>query len=146
MPQSMTELGAVPVLLGIDPGKDKCGLAAVGEDGTVRQMMVVPAAEIVSVIQRWVEEAPVLALVVGDRSTGKVLAQRLEVLDVPLYLVPEHESTLRGCRLYFQDHPPQGLMRFVPLSFQVPPRPIDDYAALVIVQDWLRVQNSPEAV
>ena len=39
--------------------------------------------------------------------------------------------------LYFRDHPPKGLMRFLPRGLWSPPELIDDYAAYAIALRYL---------
>jgi hypothetical protein len=51
--------------------------------------------------------------------------------------VDERETTLRARALYFADHPPRGWRRLIPLGLQLPPRPIDDYAAILIARRFL---------
>ncbi|MDP7423155.1 MAG: resolvase, partial [bacterium] len=49
-------------------------------------------------------------------------------------LVDERESTLEGRRRYFQEHPPRGLWRLVPLSLRYPPEPFDDLVAVILAE------------
>jgi RNase H-fold protein (predicted Holliday junction resolvase) len=56
---------------------------------------------------------------------------------VPVTYVDERETTLRARSLYFADHPPRGWRRLIPLGMQMPPRPIDDYAAVLIARRYL---------
>ena len=60
----------------------------------------------------------------------------LERLGVPVHVVDETDTSYRARALYFADHPPRGWRRLVPLGLQLPPRPIDDYAALLIARRY----------
>jgi hypothetical protein len=51
-------------------------------------------------------------------------------------VVDETDTSYRARALYFADHPPRGWRRLVPLGLQLPPRPIDDYAALLIARRY----------
>jgi len=53
-------------------------------------------------------------------------------------LVDERETTLLARARYFADHPPRGWRRLVPRGMLLPPRPIDDYAALLIAERYLK--------
>ncbi len=78
------------------------------------------------------------AIVVGKGTNVAELAARLEGLGLPLVLVDERETTLQARSLYFEDHPPRGWRRMIPRGMQLPPRPIDDYAAVLIARRYLK--------
>jgi RNase H-fold protein (predicted Holliday junction resolvase) len=125
-------------VLGIDPGRDKCGLA-VCVPGRVLARTIVPPAEVPSVVAAWAAQHRVDAIVVGG-GTGS--SQVLAVLSglrasgrlPPVTAEEERDSTLAARRRYFDEHPARGWRRFVPRSFQVPPEPYDDYAAVIIAE------------
>ena len=52
-------------------------------------------------------------------------------------VVDETHSTERARLRYFKDHPPTGLRRFLPLSLLFPPELYDDYAAVVLAEDFI---------
>ncbi|HXF82770.1 MAG TPA: pre-16S rRNA-processing nuclease YqgF [bacterium] len=127
------------VVLAIDPGREKCGLAVLAADGTVLARRVVAAMELIVAAKDLAGRYAPQAIVVGDRtasaSVRRALAQGLP--DLPAEVVPEAGTTLEARRLYFADHPPRGWRRFVPLSLQVPPEPYDDYAAVALGRRFL---------
>ena len=43
----------------------------------------------------------------------------------------------RARELYFREHPPRGWRRLVPTGLQLPPVPVDDYAAILIARRFL---------
>ena len=55
-----------------------------------------------------------------------------------LQVVDERHTTERARQRYFVDHPPRGLWRLVPLGLQLPPVAVDDYAAVVMAEDYLK--------
>ncbi len=61
----------------------------------------------------------------------------LATLGIPIELVDERETTLLARKRYFQAHPPRGWRRLVPRGMLLPPRPIDDFAALLIAERLL---------
>jgi hypothetical protein len=56
---------------------------------------------------------------------------------VPIHLVDEYETSRQARGLYFAEHPPAGWRRLIPLGLQLPARPIDDYAAILIARRFL---------
>ena len=129
------------IVLGIDPGRDKCGLA-VCEPGRVLTRAIVPPAEVPRVVTGWAAEYGVDAIVVGGGTGSKEVMAALAGLRASgrlpaLTAGEERDSTLDARRRYFEEHPPRGWRRFVPRSFQLPPEPYDDYAAAVIADRYL---------
>jgi hypothetical protein len=57
--------------------------------------------------------------------------------EVDITTVDETGSTLEARVLYWQEHRPRGWRRLVPLSLQVPPEPVDDFAAVVLARRFL---------
>lgn len=80
---------------------------------------------------------PVEKILLGEGTGMKKVADILRSENLPFDAVSETYSTLRARKLYWALHPPRGLGRLVPLSFRVPPRPIDDLAAWRLVLDFL---------
>ncbi|CAN0394535.1 unnamed protein product, partial [Phaeothamnion confervicola] len=42
---------------------------------------------------------------------------------------------------YYVENPPKGLWRLVPMGLQVPSVPVDDFAAVVMAEDYLKTTN-----
>lgn len=149
------------MLVGIDPGREKFGWAWVDRNGGLVLSGITPRdsfgdwleaagrAERAG-IEQWVMERnlnegclpPVSILLLGEGTGMKGMAAMIEGKGVPFKTVPEAYSTLRARSLYWLLHPPRGLARFVPLSFRVPPRPVDDLAAWRLVLDYLSVAGA----
>ncbi|NSW57636.1 MAG: pre-16S rRNA-processing nuclease YqgF [Armatimonadetes bacterium] len=131
-------------LLAIDPGKAKCGLAVVALDGSCLDLSISPnvrlAADVADLIAR---HSPSLILV-GDSTGRGLVLEMLPTVGIPVQVVAERGTTLGARALYFRDHPPRGFARLIPTGMRVPPRPVDDYAALAIALDWLR--SHPEGI
>ena len=130
---------SVAVLIAVDPGRDKCGVAVVGAEGEALVLRVVPRAEVAACVAELFREHEPPALIVGDRTDSPGVIAELSALGlgIPLYTASEHNTTLRARERYFQDNPPHGPQRIVPRGLLLPPRPVDDYAALVMAEDWL---------
>ncbi len=133
------------LILALDPGRDKCGLA-LGDGARVVARAVVPRARLAEVVREWAGRFAVTRVIVGDRTGAAEVRRLLEqaLPQVPVSLVPEEGSTLLARRLYFRDHPPRGWRRLVPLSLQVPPEPYDDYAAEVLLGRFAGQPAAPE--
>ena len=51
--------------------------------------------------------------------------------------VEEAHSTEDARTLYWQENPPKGLKKLIPLGMLVPPVPLDAYAAVILVRRFL---------
>lgn len=124
-------------VLGVDPGTRKAGYALVGADGRICDRGVEEIGRLPERARMLMDGHQVVAIALGSGTNANGLLGELSALGVPVALVDERETTLRARALYFADHPPQGWRRLLPISMQVPPRPIDDYAAALIARRYL---------
>lgn len=126
-------------ILAVDPGRDKCGLALVSGEG-VQFRAIVPAAEIGLTVHYLLQQHPDCEAIIGQ---GTGMDQVLRDIsqhhpDVAVRPVPERDSTLRARGRYFQDQPTPWWQRLLPKGMRLPPRAVDDYAAVVMAEDALR--------
>jgi RNase H-fold protein (predicted Holliday junction resolvase) len=129
-----------PVILGFDPGRDKCGVAVMGLDRQLHYHEVVPATEAVATIEVLRQKFPISLVVMGDQTTAKQWKQRLrqELADpLNIILVDERYTTLEARDRYWQMYPPQGITRLLPKGMRQPPRPIDDIVAILLIERYL---------
>jgi RNase H-fold protein (predicted Holliday junction resolvase) len=129
-----------PVILGFDPGRDKCGLAVMGLDRQLHYHQVVSAKEAIATIDTLRQKFPISLMVMGDQTTAKQWKQRMsQELAEPLniILVDERYTTLEARDRYWQMYPPKGLTKLLPQSMRQPPRPIDDIVAILLIERYL---------
>lgn len=129
-----------PVILGFDPGRQKCGLAIMGLDRCLYYHEVIPATEAIATIQTLQQQYPISFLVIGDQTSAKEWRQQITVgLADPLRIMPvdERYSTLEARDRYWQMYPPQGLTRLIPQGIRALPRPIDDIVAILLIERYL---------
>ncbi|MBD2439846.1 pre-16S rRNA-processing nuclease YqgF [Nostoc sp. FACHB-110] len=129
-----------PVILGFDPGKDKCGLAIMGLDRQLYFHQVVPSLDAIATINKLRQRFPVSLLVMGNQTTAKRWKQQLQaelLQPLNIMLVDERYSTLEARDRYWQMYPPQGLTKLLPKGMRQPPRPIDDIVAILLIERYL---------
>ncbi len=124
-------------VLGIDPGSTKAGYALVDGQGTVLCAGIEPVAALAQKLRELVTRQPITCLAVGKGTRSREVAQALNELGLPVVFVDEYETSRRARELYFSDHPPRGWRRLIPLGLQLPPRPVDDYSAILIARAYL---------
>ena len=163
------------IILGFDPGRDKCGLAVMesGDKGWGSPLaplnkggkekggkekggkekgrkekgkkillynQVVIAEEVLDKISSLIAEFSVDLVVMGDQTTAKFWQKKLEQI-IPksfrIVLVDERNSSLEARDRYWQMYPPQGLSKLIPQGMRLPPRPVDDIVAILLIERYL---------
>lgn len=126
------------MILGIDPGTRKCGYAVLTQAGAQpEEIGIVATSGLAALAAELVARYPIRAIALGGGTHATLIAAALRTCGVPLHVVDERETTLRARSRYFQDHPPRGWRRWIPRGMLLPPRPIDDYAALLIAERYV---------
>ncbi len=129
------------IVLSIDPGSKKCGVAVVSACKGVLEHRVLAVASLGKLCVELSHLYDFGQVIVGG-STGSAQVVRIvqAALECEVKVVDETHSTERARLRYFKDHPPTGLKRFLPLSLLFPPELYDDYAAIVLAEDFLTSQ------
>lgn len=136
---SIDERGYV---VAVDPGREKCGIAVVSFDRTVKEQHVVSRSQAIQSIEKlWLKYNPAV-LVLGDGTGSKEFQNEIAAASIGgaaslAALVDEHLSTLEARERYFKANPPRGWRRLIPRSLQTPPEPIDDYVAVILAERYL---------
>ena len=127
------------VVAAIDPGREKCGVAIVAEDGEVLEQSIVAtvwlADEMAERVRRFSPERILLGNGTTSRAAEATIRENLP--DIPIEIVDEYRTTDDARRAYWKANPPTGWRRFFPTSMQVPPEPVDDYVAVLLAQRYL---------
>lgn len=126
-------------VLGVDPGRQKVGLAVIDDQGEILWRAIVPVVELGTAIREALDKysPPVMALGGSTASGGAKTILAGVGAKVDIRVVDEKNSTLEARALYWEAHPPAGWRRLIPRSLQVPPEPVDDFAAAVVARRLL---------
>jgi RNase H-fold protein (predicted Holliday junction resolvase) len=125
-------------VLGIDPGTRKVGFALIEDAESPAIARGIESLDTLVVrLAPLLEEHPVSAVALGSGTNAANVAQLLKGLKVPVHIIDETDTTYRARALYFKEHPPRGWRRLLPIGLQVPPGPIDDYAAMLIARRYI---------
>jgi RNase H-fold protein (predicted Holliday junction resolvase) len=77
----------------------------------------------------------------GNQTTSKQWKEKLESIlstQITVAMVDERNSSVEARDRYWQMYPPKGLTRLIPKSLRVPPRPIDDIVAILLIERYLK--------
>lgn len=127
------------MIIAIDPGREKCGIAVVHPENGVLLQKVINTAQLRNVILELIIEYNTRHIIMGDGTSSKEAKCTLEQINIEgqsitVILIDEHHSTDQARQLYWKKNPPRGLMRLIPVTMRVPPEPVDDYVAVILAK------------
>jgi RNase H-fold protein (predicted Holliday junction resolvase) len=128
------------MLLGVDPGTRKCGYAVIERlEAQPLTMGIVPLEEFGPRLATLSANFDIDMVAIGHGTNAAAVSAVVREAGLPFVLVDERETTLRARARFFADYPPRGWRRIMPRGMLLPDRPIDDYAALLIAERYLRL-------
>lgn len=138
------------MILAIDPGSEKTGVALVAEDGSLVWKAILPSGEVPEAAAAMARERAVRTVAMGNGTHHRDMKARVEAalaragLSVPVALVNERYTTEMGKARYLESHPPKGLARLLPKGMRTASAPVDDYVAWIIGQIYLGVVQAED--
>lgn len=125
--------------LGIDPGRSKTGLALVNGAGKIVKLHIAESQNIDNEIVEFIKNSCPVHIVLGNGTNSRNIGESVKRIlpDVMVAVVEEAHSTEEARTLYWQENPPKGLKKLIPLGMLVPPVPLDAYAAVILVRRFL---------
>ena len=133
-------------VLAIDPGTEKCGLCLV-KRASERELnllfrAICPVANTCALMHRAYAVANYSMVIVGSGTGSKKVVHQIRESfpSMGLLILDEKDTSLQARERYWEHNPRRGWRRFLPSSLQVPPEPIDDFAAYVLAERVLLEQ------
>lgn len=127
------------MIIGFDPGRDKCGIAISNQDRQILSHQIIAAEDAIATIVNLCNQYQPQCLVMGNQTTSKQwqekLIQELQ-LSIPIVLVDERNSTVEARKRYWEMYSAKGLQKLIPLSLRIPPRPVDDIVAILLIERY----------
>jgi RNase H-fold protein (predicted Holliday junction resolvase) len=127
-------------VLAIDPGRNKCGFAVVRrtEEHKIELVWsdVVPTTHVVPKIHEAYAACPFQLIVIGGgTNSGPIIQEIREQLpSMAILEVDERNTTLQARERYWEHFPRRGIKRLFPATLFEPPRPVDDFVALILAE------------
>jgi len=128
------------VVLAIDPGSSKCGMALVKRtaEGHVEVLWraIPPRAQLIEHVSMAAEVAPYSMVIIGKGTTSRNLVTELRdsFPSAAILLVDETDTTNQARERYWEHHARRGWRKFLPSTMQVPPEPVDDFVAMILAE------------
>jgi len=125
--------------LGIDPGRSKTGLALADGAGKILKLHIADSQNIDNEIVEFIQKSCPVQIVLGNGTNSSNIGEAVQRVlpNVDIAVVEEAHSTEEARTLYWQENPPQGWRKLVPLGMLVPDVPLDAYAAVILVRRFL---------
>lgn len=135
---------ALRVILAIDPGRSKCGVAVCAGGAVLARTVTAPEA-LPALLEDWQPRFAVTEIVLGNRTGARDVLDAIRAgARVPITMVDEAGTTLRARARYFAEHPPRGWRRLLPRTLLTPPEPFDDYVAVLLAEEALARAGADE--
>ena len=131
------------MILAIDPGSEKTGMALVSEEGDCLLKKIVSTNRLETEISAALQGKTPRVIAVGNGTHHEEIKTRLELYllikdkKIPIALVNEKYTTEMGEARWKQDHPAKGLAKLIPKGLRSVKEPVDDYVAWIIGQIYL---------
>lgn len=125
-------------VLAIDPGRAKCGVAVVSEDEGIQFRAVVTPNDLPNNVMSLIAQYKPEVIVIGSGTGAQAVISSLGDTNTPVRVVDERLSTETARARYFEDNPPRGWRKCIPIGLLTPPQPYDDYAAVVLAEAFLK--------
>ena len=125
--------------LGVDPGRSKTGLALVEGAGKILKLHIADSQNIDKEIVDFIKNSCPVQIVLGNGTNSSNIGEAVQKVlpNVEITVVEEAHSTEEARNLYWQENPPQGWRKLMPLGMLVPDVPLDAYAAVILVRRFL---------
>lgn len=127
-------------VLAIDPGSAKCGMALVtrAESGQIQLVWrkITEPGQLIAMMREAKLAHPFELVIVGSgtNSTNIVKLIRDHYAGAAILVVDEKDTTYQARERYWINCKRRGWRRLLPATLQVPPEPIDDFAALILAE------------
>ncbi|MDO8587486.1 MAG: pre-16S rRNA-processing nuclease YqgF [Armatimonadota bacterium] len=131
------------LVLAVDPGRSKCGLAVVGSDSGVRTRAVVPRTKLVETVETFARAYSPSVVIVGGGTGSKAARSAIEAASggAPVETVDEKFTSLDAKERFFKENPPRGFRKLIPVTLQSPQVPYDDYVAVLLAERYIATHS-----
>lgn len=128
-------------IIGVDPGRDKCGVAILNQAGEILFEKVIATEEFSITIEKLSVQFDLNLAILGNGTTHKAAEKILREKNLSVKVVDEKHTTEEARREYWKKNPPTGWRKFLPTSMQVPPEPVDGIVAEILIKRFLSEEN-----
>lgn len=138
---------ASQLMIAVDPGREKTGIALMTLTGELVDKMIVPTDEIATFCAQWLGSySSINRIVCGNGTNHNKVSNLLEQVassyNIEVVLTDEAHTTEEARHRYFEVNPPKGLKRLLPKGMLLPSEPVDDFTAWIIGERYLQKEKN----
>ena len=128
------------IVLAIDPGTSKVGMAVVRRDEDDKLSLdwraICPRDQLGSSIAEALSKFTIDLVIVGNGTKYKEIVAEIRELtpSMGVLVVDEKDTTMQARERYWEHNPRRGWRRLMPATLQVPTAPVDDFVALILAE------------
>jgi RNase H-fold protein (predicted Holliday junction resolvase) len=102
---------------------------------------IVPQEQVAEIALEAHEDSTFSMIVVGSGTKSRTVVEALRdaMPSIGILVVDERDTTMQARERYWEHNPRRGWRRILPATMQVPPQPVDDWAAVILAE---RVLNT----
>ena len=133
------------IILAVDPGRDKCGVAVVSDRMEIHHKKIVNSRDICAYLNKLVHKYDIDKVIIGNGTASQAVKGELcrQVgTGLPVVTVDERDSTREAEERYLQDNPPRGIKKLLSkfVRWRVE-KPLDDYTAVILAERFFAGQG-----
>ena len=126
------------IVLAIDPGREKCGIAVVDESGAIIARLVIQTPLLVTMVKNLYRKFAPDVILIGNGTGSKPIRDALQAakLPIPIASVEESQTSEAARKQFVAENPAKGWERLLPRSLRTPDKAYDDYVAIILAERY----------
>src|SRR6056297_2945179 len=131
------------MLMGIDPGRNKCGVAVLTDEGKEVLKEISKTSDLSKKLEDLLQDYSIDKIILGNGTYADKVFNILKLFfdEKEIIFVEEENSTYIAEEKYLKENPPLGLSFLNKVMKFKPKRPLDDYTAVVLVEKYLKIKK-----
>ena len=132
------------MLMGIDPGRSKCGIAVLTEKGEEILKKIASTSNLSREIEEVLSRYSINKCILGNGTYSDKVFNIVQLLmdEKKIIFIEEADSTYKAEQRYLKENPPLGFNFLNKIIKFKPKKPIDDYTAVVLVEKYLKRESN----
>ena len=127
-------------LIAIDPGKRKCGLVlAELSEKKVYEAIIIKSEVLEDYVRNLNNVEDISKIIIGNGTTSKDIRAKLNFFKKEIITFEEKNTTFRAKSRYFELFPIRGLKFLIPREVFILNKNLDALSALIILEDYCRI-------
>lgn len=131
------------MLMGIDPGRNKCGVAVLTDEGKEVLKEISKTSDLSKKLEDLLQDYSIDKIILGNGTYADKVFNILKLFfdEKEIIFIEEENSTYIAEEKYLKENPPLGLSFLNKVMKFKPKRPLDDYTAVVLVEKYLKINK-----